>query len=60
MPHHALEVTLRISVNGLYIAMNAVLLILSVVTVLWARKASKDSVHKFIVILLFVNFACTF
>jgi hypothetical protein len=60
LPHHTLEVTLQIGVNGLYIAMNVFLFIVSVLIVLWARKATKEAVHKFIVILLFVNFALHF
>ncbi|MDY0345325.1 MAG: hypothetical protein WCX85_03805 [Bacilli bacterium] len=60
MPQQQLAVVLEIGVNGLYIAMNVFLFILSILTVFWARKTRQETVHKLIVLLLFTNFALHF
>ena len=60
MPHQVFEVVLEIGLNGLYIAMNIFLFVLAVVTVIVASKVKQEYVHKFIVFLLFLNFALHF
>lgn len=60
MPHDTFQVVLEIGANGLYIAMNVFLFALSIITVLFARKVKPEYVDKFIIILLFVNFALHF
>jgi len=60
LPHQVFEVVLEIGLNGLYIAMNIFLFVLAVVTVIVASKVKQEYVHKFIVFLLFLNFALHF
>ncbi|NCA96945.1 MAG: hypothetical protein EOM77_02000 [Bacteroidia bacterium] len=60
MPHHTFQIVLEIGANGLYIAMNVFLFVLSGLTILWAKKAKPENVHKFIIVLLFINFALHF